>query len=54
MRLFDGLAKTHASLGDLSLVSRAGLVPVMALAVRFGLSALDLAGLMGWFAREQI
>jgi hypothetical protein len=35
-------AKTHASFDDPNLVSRAGLVPVMALAQRCGLA--DLAG----------
>jgi hypothetical protein len=35
-------AKTHASFEDPNLVSRAGLVPVMALAQRCGLA--DLAG----------
>ena len=42
MRLLHGLAKTHASFDDSNLVSRAGLVPVMALAQRCGLA--DLAG----------
>jgi hypothetical protein len=42
MRLLHDLAKTHASLDDPHLVSRAGLVPVMALAARCGLA--DLAG----------
>jgi len=37
VRLLQGLAKIHASLGDPSLVSRAGLVPVMTLAQRAGL-----------------
>ena len=42
MRLLHGLARTHASFDDPNLVSRAGLVPVMALAQRAGLA--DLAG----------
>ena len=42
MRLLHSLAKTHASFDDPNLVSRAGLVPVMALAQRGGLS--DLIG----------
>ncbi len=42
MRLLHDLAKTHASFDDSNLVSRAGLVPVMALAERCGLA--DLAG----------
>jgi hypothetical protein len=42
MRLLHDLAKTHASFDDPNLVSRAGLVPVMGLAVRCGLA--DLAG----------
>ena len=42
MRLLHDLAKTHASFDDPNLVSRAGLVPVMALAERCGLA--DLAG----------
>jgi len=42
MRLLHDLAKTHASFDDPNLVSRAGLVPVMALAARCGLA--DLAG----------
>src|SRR5215467_3772557 len=42
VRLLHGLAKTHASFDDPNLVSRAGLVPVMALAQRAGLG--DLAG----------
>ncbi len=42
MRLLHGLAKIHASFDDPNLVSRAGLVPVMALAQRAGLA--DLAG----------
>ena len=37
MRLLHGLARTHASFDDPHLVSRAGLVPVMALAQRAGL-----------------
>jgi hypothetical protein len=40
--LLHGLAKIHASFDDPNLVSRAGLVPVMALAQRAGLA--DLAG----------
>jgi Transposase DDE domain group 1 len=40
MRLLHGLAKTHASFDDPNLVSRAGLVPVMALAQRAGLAGL--------------
>ena len=40
MRLLHDLAKIHASFDDPNLVSRAGLVPVMALAQRAGLSAL--------------
>ena len=40
MRLLHGLAKIHASFDDPNLVSRAGLVPVMALAQRAGLTAL--------------
>ena len=42
MRLSHEPAKTHASFDDPDLVSRAGLVPVMALAQRCGLA--DLAG----------
>ena len=42
MRLLHDLAKTHASFDDPNLVSRAGLVPVMALAERCGLA--ELAG----------
>ena len=42
MRLSHDPAKTHASFDDPDLVSRAGLVPVMALAQRCGLA--DLAG----------
>ena len=42
MRLLHELAKIHASFDDPNLVSRAGLVPVMALAQRAGLG--DLAG----------
>ena len=42
MRLSHDPLKTHASLDDPNLVSRAGLVPVMALAGRCGLA--DLAG----------
>ena len=40
MRLLHGLAKTHASFDDPNLVSRSGLVPVMALAHRAGLGDL--------------
>ena len=40
MRLLHGLAKIHASFDDSNLVSRAGLVPVMALAQRAGLAVL--------------
>jgi hypothetical protein len=40
VRLSHDPGKTHASFDDLNLVSRAGLVPVMALAERAGLSAL--------------
>ncbi len=40
MRLLHELAKTHATFDDPNLVSRAGLVPVMALAQRAGLTAL--------------
>ena len=40
MRLLHDLAKTHASFDDPNLVSRAGLVPLMALAARCGLSDL--------------
>jgi hypothetical protein len=42
VRLLHDLAKTHASFDDPNLVSRAGLVPVMALAQRCGLA--ELAG----------
>ena len=35
MRLLHDLAKTHASFDDPNLVSRAGLVPIMALAQRW-------------------
>ena len=42
MRLLHSLSRTHASFDDPNLVSRAGLVPVMALAQRCGLA--DLAG----------
>jgi hypothetical protein len=42
VRLLHGLAKIHATFDDPNLVSRAGLVPVMALAQRAGLS--DLVG----------
>ena len=40
MRLLHSLAKTHVSFDDPNLVSRAGLVPVMALAQRAGLGDL--------------
>jgi hypothetical protein len=40
VRLLHSLAKTHASFDDPNLVSRAGLVPVMALAQRAGLGDL--------------
>ena len=40
MRLLHGLAKIHATFDDPNLVSRAGLVPVVALAQRAGLAAL--------------
>ena len=40
MRLLHSLARTHASFDDPNLVSRAGLVPVMALAQRAGLTGL--------------
>ena len=40
MRLLHGLARTQASFDDPNLVSRAGLVPVMALAHRAGLAGL--------------
>ena len=42
MRLSYDPAKTHASFDDPNLMSRAGLVPAMALAGRCGLA--DLAG----------
>jgi Transposase DDE domain group 1 len=40
VRLLHSLAKTHASFDDPNLVSHAGLVPVMALALRAGLGEL--------------
>jgi hypothetical protein len=40
VRLLHGLARTHVSFDDPNLVSRAGLVPVMALAQRAGLAGL--------------
>src|SRR6266480_5120738 len=40
VRLLHDLAKIHASFDDPNLVSRAGLVPVMALAQRAGLATL--------------
>ncbi len=40
MRLLHDLAKIHATFDDPHLVSRAGLVPVMALAQRAGLAGL--------------
>ena len=43
MRLLHALARTHASFDDPNLVSRAGLVPVMALAQRAGLGKLVAA-----------
>ena len=43
MRLLHALARTHASFDDPDLVSRAGLVPVMALAQRAGLPGLVAA-----------
>ena len=43
MRLLHSLARTHASFDDPNLVSRAGLVPVMALAQRAGLTELVAA-----------
>jgi Transposase DDE domain group 1 len=43
MRLLHSLARTHASFDDPNLVSRAGLVPVMALAQRAGLTDLVAA-----------
>ena len=42
MRLLHDLAKIHAKFDDPNLVSRAGLVPVVALAQRAGLA--DLTG----------
>jgi hypothetical protein len=49
MRLLHVLAKTHASFDDPHLVSRAGLVPVVALAQRAGLEAwwLSMSGQAG-------
>jgi hypothetical protein len=43
VRLLHALTKTHASFDDPNLVSRAGLVPVMALAQRAGLAGLVAA-----------
>ena len=40
MQLLHAVGRTHASFDDPNLVSRAGLVPVMALAQRAGLAAL--------------
>ena len=40
MRLLHSLARTQASFDDPNLVSRAGLIPVMALAQRAGLGEL--------------
>jgi len=40
VRLLHGLGKMHATFDDPNLVSRAGLVPVMALAQRAGLGGL--------------
>jgi hypothetical protein len=42
VRLLHALARTHASFDDPNLVSRAGLVPVVALARRAGLA--EMAG----------
>ena len=50
MRLLHSLARTQASFDDPNLVSRAGLVPVMALAQRAGLTEL-VADRVGWAAR---
>ena len=41
MRLLHDLAKIHATFDDPNLVSRAGLVPVMALAQRAGLTGVQ-------------
>jgi hypothetical protein len=43
VRLLHALGRTHASFDDPNLVSRAGLVPVMALAQRAGLGKLVAA-----------
>jgi hypothetical protein len=40
VRLLHSLARTRASFDDPNLVSHAGLVPVMALAMRAGLAGL--------------
>jgi len=45
VRLFHDLAKIHTTFDDPNLVSRAGLVPVMALAQRTGLADLTEAHL---------
>ena len=50
MRLLHDLAKTHALFDDPNLVSRAGLVPLMALAQRCGLADLA-AGHVGTCSR---
>ena len=47
MRLLHELTKIHASFDDPNLVSRAGLVPVMALAQRVGLASWR-AGMSAW------
>ena len=44
MRLLHELARIHASFDDPNLVSRAGLVPVMALAQRAALIRPGLSG----------
>ena len=44
MRLLHDLAKTHATFDDPNLVSRAGLVLVMALAQRAGITANPAIG----------
>ena len=46
MRLLHGLGKIYATFDDPNLVSRAGLVPVMALAQRAG-GAVNLAESLG-------
>jgi hypothetical protein len=50
VRLLHDPAKTHATFDDPNLVSRAGLVPVMALAQRAGLP--DLVAEHVWMARS--